>query len=259
MQQGGVFWSHQDPFVKSRRVTDGSGQVTSVIELDPWGGATGRMWNAGQQPRWFTSYLRDGVGSDEAMHRRYNRYYSRFEQPDPYDGSYDLSDPQSFNRYSYAQNDPVNFVDPSGLFRLVVRQTPRLILGGGGRTGADMFLTEEMAGTEPDLGGGGGGQVAEPGKPSHSPRPLTNYCRKFADIVEKIANTSRSDGRFVSRLYSRFVARPGSPEYSEFKGRGFRQEFQDEGNSFNQARHFVGGLVVSFVGALPGTKMGHNE
>ncbi|MDQ3684948.1 MAG: hypothetical protein M3430_05025, partial [Acidobacteriota bacterium] len=34
---------------------------------------------------------------------------------DPYDGSMNLADPQSFNRYSYVQNDPVNFVDPSGL------------------------------------------------------------------------------------------------------------------------------------------------
>jgi hypothetical protein len=45
----------------------------------------------------------------------YHGWYSRFYQPDPWDGSYDLTDPQSFNRYSYVQNDPVNFVDPSGL------------------------------------------------------------------------------------------------------------------------------------------------
>jgi hypothetical protein len=38
-----------------------------------------------------------------------------FSQPDPYEGSYDLGNPQSFNRYAYVQNDPVNFVDPSGL------------------------------------------------------------------------------------------------------------------------------------------------
>ncbi len=49
------------------------------------------------------------------MHRRYNRWWARFEQPDPYDGGYNVSDPQSFNRYSYVKNDPVNFVDPSGL------------------------------------------------------------------------------------------------------------------------------------------------
>jgi len=49
------------------------------------------------------------------MHRRYNRWHSRFDQPDPYGGSYDITNPQSFNRYSYVLNDPVNFVDPSGL------------------------------------------------------------------------------------------------------------------------------------------------
>lgn len=40
---------------------------------------------------------------------------SRFAQPDPYDGSYRLEDPQSFNRYSYVNNVPVSFTDPSGL------------------------------------------------------------------------------------------------------------------------------------------------
>jgi uncharacterized protein RhaS with RHS repeats len=34
---------------------------------------------------------------------------------DPYEGSHDLNEPQSFNRYSYVQNDPVNFIDPTGL------------------------------------------------------------------------------------------------------------------------------------------------
>jgi RHS repeat-associated protein len=49
------------------------------------------------------------------MFRRYNRWHSRFDQPDPYDGSYNLTDPQGFNRYAYVQNDPVNLVDPSGI------------------------------------------------------------------------------------------------------------------------------------------------
>ena len=52
---------------------------------------------------------------DEAMMRRYTGKWHRFDQPDPYDGSYDTTDPQSFNRYAYMQNDPVNFVDPTGL------------------------------------------------------------------------------------------------------------------------------------------------
>ena len=40
------------------------------------------------------------------------------DQPDPWDGSYDLGEPQTFNRYAYVRNDPVNYVDPSGMFAL---------------------------------------------------------------------------------------------------------------------------------------------
>jgi len=115
VQQGGVYWMHQDPVVKSKRVTDGSGTVVSSIELDPFGGNTNRTSNGAFQPRWFNTYERDNNGADEAMFRRYNRWWSRFDQPDPYDGSYDLKDPQSFNRFTYVKNDPVNLTDPTGL------------------------------------------------------------------------------------------------------------------------------------------------
>jgi len=116
MQQGGVQWVEQDPVVKSQRLTNTAGYWVASFEMDPWGGQTdrsgGEVW---QQTRKYTTYERDANGSDEAMHRRYNRRWSKFDQPDPYDGSYNLTDPQSFNRYSYVQNDPVNFVDLSGL------------------------------------------------------------------------------------------------------------------------------------------------
>lgn len=67
----------------------------------------------------YTTYERDNNGGDEAQMRRYQSRWTRFSQPDPYEGSYNLSDPQSFNRYSYVSNDPVNQVDPSGLTTLI--------------------------------------------------------------------------------------------------------------------------------------------
>jgi len=88
--------------------------VVSWVDLDPWGGETSGS-NALRQPHRFTTYERDLNGGDEAMFRRYESKMPKFSQPDPYDGSYDLTDPQSFNRYSYTQNDPVNFTDPLGL------------------------------------------------------------------------------------------------------------------------------------------------
>lgn len=49
--------------------------------------------------RRFTSYERDNSNVDEAMNPSYHGWWSRFGQPDPYDGSYDLGDPQSFKSY----------------------------------------------------------------------------------------------------------------------------------------------------------------
>lgn len=96
-QNSAVSWVHQDPITKSQRVTNSVGTVVSTIELDPWGGETNRSSNEAFQPKKFTSYERDANGSDDAMHRRYSRWHSRFDQPDPYDGSYDATDAQSFN------------------------------------------------------------------------------------------------------------------------------------------------------------------
>ena len=119
-QDSQVTWVHQDPVTKSQRFTNSAGALQSQrIDLDPWGNETGRTVDPAtpqQKPTHrFTTYERDANGTDEAMHRRYNSVRSRFEQPDPWDGSYELTNPQSFNRYSYVRNDPVNFVDPSGL------------------------------------------------------------------------------------------------------------------------------------------------
>ncbi len=104
------------PVAKNRKVTDATSAAISSIELDPWGSETQSTvnLNTSQQTRKYTTYERDANSSDEAMMRRLGRW-GRFEQPDPYDGSYNLSDPQSFNRYSYTENDPVNFIDPTGL------------------------------------------------------------------------------------------------------------------------------------------------
>ena len=85
-------WVHQDPVTKSQRLTDFYGNLQAVVDLDPWGGETTRCWQQGQQSQRYTSYERDGNGNDQAMFRQYHTYWQRFDQPDPYDGSYDVSD-----------------------------------------------------------------------------------------------------------------------------------------------------------------------
>ena len=142
-----------------------SGAIISTIELDPWGADTNRSSNAAFQPKKFTSYERDANGSDEAMFRRYNRWHSRFDQPDPYEGSYDLGDPQTFNRYAYVQNDPVNFVDPSGLNDEPVDGylvTDTLEQGMGWGYWRSLFFSPSGGGWDRGAGDSGGGDPQNP-------------------------------------------------------------------------------------------------
>jgi hypothetical protein len=63
------------------------------------------------------------------MFRRYHGWWSRFAHPDPDNGSYDITDPQSLNRYSYVQNDPVNFEDPTGLYAACIHEAMTRFIG----------------------------------------------------------------------------------------------------------------------------------
>jgi len=64
----------------------------------------------------FTGYELDSdTGQAFAQARFYSGSTGRFTSPDPYDGSMATADPQSFNRYAYVRNNPVNSTDPTGL------------------------------------------------------------------------------------------------------------------------------------------------
>jgi RHS repeat-associated protein len=57
----------------------------------------------------------DATSMAHTLWRQYDNLSARWTAPDPYGGSMTIASPQSFNRYSYVENDPVNHVDPSGL------------------------------------------------------------------------------------------------------------------------------------------------
>ncbi len=64
----------------------------------------------------FTGHARDrSTGYDHTLWRKLDSVQGRWTSPDPYGGSMEIGNPQSFNRYSYVLNDPVNLMDPLGL------------------------------------------------------------------------------------------------------------------------------------------------
>ncbi len=54
-------------------------------------------------------------GTAHAQQRQDSNAQGRWLSPDPYHGSYQTRNPQSFNRYVYAGNNPLAAADPSGL------------------------------------------------------------------------------------------------------------------------------------------------
>ena len=63
----------------------------------------------------FGGYERDATGLDYAQQRYYSSTLGRFISPDPYAGSAHAGDPDSWNRYAFVNNDPMDETDPTGL------------------------------------------------------------------------------------------------------------------------------------------------
>jgi RHS repeat-associated protein len=183
---GGFYWLHTDHLGSGRKMTDTSGALIYRGEFDPHGQSLYEWQVTGQtnlNSHKFTGYERDfGTNLDYAKARIYHHNRGRFMQPDPLGfGSADVTNPQSLNLYSYVRNDPVNFVDPSGL-RMSLGPHPGLgsldgnvvIVGLWNEIkDGDMvidykfigqmaiFGSSMLAGGVDDLGGGGQGVTGE--------------------------------------------------------------------------------------------------
>jgi RHS repeat-associated protein len=109
---GNAITYHHPDHLSDRAESDATGAVIRQVGHTPWGEIT---YEQGVTDKWkFTTYERDPEsGLDYAQFRYSSSVQGRFLSRDPLLGV--LNTPQSLNRYSYAANDPVNNVDPTGL------------------------------------------------------------------------------------------------------------------------------------------------
>jgi RHS repeat-associated protein len=107
---GATTYYHQD-HLGVRLTTDANGNVLSQQGTFPYGES---WYQSGTGNKFvFTSYERDSEsGLDYALARYYDSRTGTFCSADPLAG--DPSDPQSWNRYPYGRNDPIDITDPSG-------------------------------------------------------------------------------------------------------------------------------------------------
>ncbi|MDQ4123222.1 MAG: DUF2380 domain-containing protein [Acidobacteriota bacterium] len=126
-----VEFSHPD-LLGTRLVTNAAdGTAFEQVNL-PFGVALQSESTVGAANRRFTSYDRSSTtGLDYAVNRFYDPMQGRFTQADPIGmEATSLDEPQSLNLFAYVNNDPVNKVDPDGLWGFSIS------FGGGGNGGS---------------------------------------------------------------------------------------------------------------------------
>ncbi len=115
---GTTYFDHQDWQGTERMRTNYQGNIAATYANLAFGdGTTQSVMGSGvnQDSVSFASLELDSLtGTDHAQYRQYNPAEARWMSPDPSSLSYDFTNQQSLNRYTYVQNNPAWFTDPSG-------------------------------------------------------------------------------------------------------------------------------------------------
>ncbi len=125
-----VEFNHPDR-LGARLQTNQAGGTSYEQNTLPFGTALNAESTVQNNNKRFTSYDRsNATGLDYAVNRTYDSKQGRFTQVDPIGMSaVSLMAPQTLNLYTYCGNDPINYVDPSGLsFGSFFRWLGRLIM-----------------------------------------------------------------------------------------------------------------------------------
>jgi RHS repeat-associated protein len=123
---GGTSYFTEDSLGTPRIITDQDGRVEARHDYLPFGEELGsgiggrttaqRYGAADGVRQQFTGKERDTeTGLDYFEARYYGSEMGRFITPDPYMPSAEVTNPQTWNRYAYCLNNPLNNVDPTGL------------------------------------------------------------------------------------------------------------------------------------------------
>jgi RHS repeat-associated protein len=103
-------WDHLGTI---RLVSNPDRSVLERHDYEPFGVELRPILNQAQNTHQFTGHERDQGSEYDYMHfRYYGSNMGRFMRPDSFNGN--LLDPQSWNKYSYVNNNPVRFNDPTG-------------------------------------------------------------------------------------------------------------------------------------------------
>jgi len=134
-----VIYYHNDALGSPIIATDQEGRVVWRKSYAPYGQPIGP--SAPNEPGYTGKFEEPDLGIQDFGARWYDPRIGRFLAIDP--AGFDPQNPQSFNRYAYANNNPYGFVDPDGNFAFI----PAIIWAAGtGITAYDTYQTYQTEG-----------------------------------------------------------------------------------------------------------------
>jgi RHS repeat-associated protein len=243
--EGGVKYILQDTQGSTRAILNNAGFVQTRKDFQAFGedidvniGLRTQNQGYGTPANLRQSYAEterdEATGLDHTGFRKYENKGARWTSPDPFTGSINLANPQSLNRYTYVENEPTNFHDPSGL-QLAVFMYPRFCIIRGEASLCWAFHIMNIpdptsGGNEP--GGGGQGQTQEK-KCSVAPlKPITDPLGqrfeaargKIFDEFNMTLGTRRAFTCFQAAIRT---ARGDAVGESGFRPRSYQDHFLD--------------------------------
>jgi RHS repeat-associated protein len=156
---GQFYWRHQNHLGSGYKLTNSTGTVVYRGEFDPYGQTLLETGSTTLNSHKFTGYEKDqSTGLDYAEARMSAGSRGRFTTPDPqWLSAASARRPQTLNRYSYVNNDPVNFVDRTGLGSCGFLICDSITVNGNADGDKDYLPGNEVNLDLPAEPGGGGG------------------------------------------------------------------------------------------------------
>jgi RHS repeat-associated protein len=123
-----VTYFHNDLSGNPVAASDSTGQIIWRESYRPYGERLKNEAASQTNSQWYTGHRQDAdTGLVYMGARHYDPLIGRFLSIDP--AGFSESDPHSFNRYAYANNNPLKFVDPDGRAGILAIVIPVIVIG----------------------------------------------------------------------------------------------------------------------------------
>lgn len=138
-----IIYYHNDGLGSPVAATDQQGNVLWRAGYRPFGDRDQNVQDYAaslKNHRWYTGHPHDdAIGLTYIQARYYDPVIGRFMGVDPL--SFRVADPQTFNRYVYARNNPYKYKDPNGLDSIVISWKGSAAVGAGLSIGGGIYVT----------------------------------------------------------------------------------------------------------------------